>query len=143
MKISTRGRYALRVMIDLVEHTNGEYTPLMDVAKRQEISEKYLESIVAALTKSGLLISLRGKGGGYKLARKPEEYSVGEILHVTEGMLAPLPCVLNDGADCPRAAGCKTISMWKGLYDVIENYLAGVTLASLARDGGEILDYVI
>ena len=85
MKISTRGRYAIRVMLDLAEHNNGEYIPLMDIAKRQEISEKYLESIVSVLSKNGLLMSLRGKGGGYRLAKPPEFYTIGMILHLTEG----------------------------------------------------------
>ncbi len=143
MKISTRGRYALRVMIDLAEHGSTDFIPLMDIAERQEISEKYLESIVSSLSKNGLLLSLRGKGGGYKLARHPEDYSVADILHVTEGALAPIPCVVNDGADCPRACGCKTFRMWKGLYEVMEKYLSGVSLADLVQNGEGTMDYII
>ena len=93
MKISTRGRYAIRVMLDLAEHNTGEYIPLMDIAKRQEISEKYLEAIVASLSKNGFVRSLRGKGGGYQLLRAPEEYTVGSILRLTEGSLAPVACL--------------------------------------------------
>ena len=113
MKISTKGRYAIRVMIDLAEHNTGEYIPLMDIAGRQEISEKYLESIVAVLSKNDLLISLRGKGGGYKLARQPQEYRVGEILRLTEGSFAPVACLEKKPNHCMRAVGCKTLQMWE------------------------------
>ena len=93
MKISTRGRYAIRVMLDLAEHNTGEYIPLMDIAKRQEISEKYLEAIVASLSKNGFVRSLRGKGGGYQLLKDPSEYTIGSILRLTEGSLAPIACL--------------------------------------------------
>ena len=104
MKISTRGRYAIRVMLDLAEHNTGEYIPLMDIAKRQEISEKYLEAIVASLSKNGFVRSLRGKGGGYQLLRAPEEYTVGSILRLTEGSLAPVACLDDHPNQCERAS---------------------------------------
>ncbi|WP_349670235.1 Rrf2 family transcriptional regulator, partial [Lacrimispora sp.] len=103
MKISTKGRYAIRLMIDLAEHNNGEFITLMDIAQRQEISEKYLESIVSILSKNNLLISLRGKGGGYKLAKDPELYTVGSILRLTEGSLAPVSCLEGETNNCNRA----------------------------------------
>lgn len=129
--ISTRGRYALRVMIDIAEQKSGEYVRLDDIAKRQGISEKYLESILVILTRGNLLIGLRGKGGGYKLTRKSEEYTVADIVRLTEGSLAPVTC-LKDGADnCPRQVYCKTYPVWKGLYDLIDDYLVGIKLTDL------------
>lgn len=143
MKISTKGRYAIRVMIDISEHNTGEYIPLMDIAKRQEISEKYLESIVAVLSKNDYLISLRGKGGGYKLARKPEEYTVGEILKLTEGSFAPVACLEKKPNKCEKASQCKTLKMWEGFEKVIEDYFAGITIADLLSDEQIIDNYVI
>lgn len=143
MKISTRGRYAIRVMLDLAEHNTGEYIPLMDIAKRQEISEKYLESIVASLSKSGLVHSLRGKGGGYQLAKAPEEYSIGSILRITEGSLAPVSCLENYPNQCGRVSMCKTIKMWEGLYKLIDDYFNGITLADLMVDTSDVGNYVI
>jgi Rrf2 family iron-sulfur cluster assembly transcriptional regulator len=142
MMISTRGRYALRVMIDLAEHQNGEYIPLRETAERQDISQKYLESIMTALSKAGLVDGAHGKGGGYRLRRAPGDYSAGEILRLTEGSLSPVAC-LEDGAQpCPRAAGCRTLPMWTELDRIIQNYLDGVTLADLMKqDSGG--DYVI
>ena len=128
MKISTRGRYAIRVMLDLAEHNTGEYIPLMDIAKRQEISEKYLEAIVSTLSKNGYVLALRGKGGGYRLAKSPEEYTVGSILKLAEGSLAPVACLDDEPNQCPRAAECKTLKMWEGLYQMIEDYFDGITL---------------
>lgn len=133
MKISTKGRYALRVMIDLAENNNGKYIPLKEIAKRQEISQKYLEGIVAELSKAGLLDALHGKGGGYKLAKDPQDYTVAEILIVEEGDLAPIECLTKDAKQCLRAKECRTLPMWKGLYKVIEDYLQGISLASLAK----------
>ncbi len=101
MKISTKGRYALRVMIDLAEQGDGDYVTLMDIAKRQEISEKYLESIIAVLSKNGLLLSVRGKGGGYKLSKDPSEYTAGDILRLTEGPLTPVACLDEEPNQCP------------------------------------------
>ncbi len=140
MKISTRGRYALRVMIDLAEHNSGEFIPLSDIADRQEISEKYLESIIGILSKSAIVSGRRGKGGGYRLSRSPELYTVGEILRLTEGSLSPVSCV--DGEFCKREENCKTFSMWKGLARVINEYLDGITIADLCG-GSDGFDYII
>lgn len=131
--ISTRGRYALRVMIDIAENSNGNYIRLDEIAQRQDISEKYLESILVLLTRGNLLNGLRGKGGGYKLTKDPENYTVKSILEITEGSLVPVAC-LKEGADkCPREAYCKTLPVWKGLYKVINEYLDGISLADLAQ----------
>lgn len=128
--ISTRGRYALRVMADIAEHGRDGYLPLTDIATRQQISEKYLESILADLTRGNLLIGLRGKGGGYKTVKQPSEYTVGEIVRVTEGSLAPVAC-LKSGVDCPRRAECKTLPIWQGLDRTVAAYLDGITLADV------------
>ncbi len=130
MMISTRGRYALRVMLDLAMNEGGGYVPLDDIAQREGISEKYLENIIVALSRAGLVLALRGKGGGYKLARQPEEYPIGEILQLTEKTLAPVSC-LEEGVDCPHAAACLTLPLWQGLDQVIDDYLMGHTLADL------------
>ncbi|MDE6760981.1 MAG: Rrf2 family transcriptional regulator [Lachnospiraceae bacterium] len=143
MKISTRGRYAIRVMIDLAEHNTGEYIPLMDIAKRQEISEKYLEAIVASLSKNGFLISLRGKRGGYRLAKSPEEYTIGSILKITEGPFTPVACLEQTPNTCERAAHCKTLKMWEGLQNLLEDYFEGITVQDLLNDGPRVDDYVI
>lgn len=134
MKISTRGRYAIRVMLDLAENNTGEYIPLSDIAKRQQISEKYLEAIVAMLVKNKLLTALRGKGGGYKLTKQPDEYNIGEILKVTEGAFAPVACLENTPNQCERVEECRTIKMWEGLKNLIEEYFEGITLSSLLKD---------
>ena len=110
--ISTKGRYAVRVMIDLVEHDNGGYIPLKDVAARQGLSKKYLEIIVKDMVAGGLLMGASGKGGGYKLCRKPEEYSVGEIIELMEGSLATVACLAQGAAPCPRAEECETLPLW-------------------------------
>ena len=142
MLISTKGRYALRVMIDLAEHQADGFVPLKVIAERQEISEKYLESIIKLLVKARLLAGLRGKGGGYKLTKAPEQYTVGSILRLTEESLAPVAC-LEPGADaCARAAECRTLSLWKGLDKVINDYLDGITIADLMHNGNGF-DYVI
>ncbi len=140
--ISTKGRYALRVMVDMAEHAGEGYLPLRDIAQRQEISEKYLESILKTLVKNRLLSGLRGKGGGYRLTRAPEDYTVEEILRLTEDSLAPVACLEEDAEPCPRASHCRTLGLWTGLYGVIEKYLSSVTLADLiaGSDGG---NYVI
>lgn len=129
--ISTRGRYALRVMIDIAENGNGGYIPLDDIAKRQEISEKYLESILVLLTRGGLLQGLRGKGGGYKLTREPCEYTLGSILRLTEGSLAPVACLKEGAAECAKSGRCKTLPVWKELHEVVSGYLDNKTLADL------------
>lgn len=132
--ISTRGRYALRVMIDLAEHAGG-YTPMKEVAARQGISLKYLEQIMPALSKNGLVEGIHGKGGGYRLTRSPEEYTAGEILRVTEGDLAPVACLACGAEPCGRAENCKTIALWRGYQELTNEYFDGVTLASLVGDG--------
>ncbi len=142
MLISTKGRYALRVMIDLAEHRTEGYVPLKEVAERQDISEKYLESIIKLLVKGKLLTGLRGKGGGYRLTKSPEEYSVGAVLRLTEESLAPVACLEGESVSCPRMAECRTLPMWRGLDKVIRDYLDNITVADLtASDSGG--NYVI
>ena len=130
MMISTKGRYALRILTDIAEHQGDGYVPLKESADRQEISEKYLENILASLSRAGLVQALRGKGGGYRLSRTPAEYPIGEILRLTEKSLAPVTCLESDGA-CPRAGECPTYPLWQGLDKVIDDYLTGHTLADL------------
>ena len=142
MLVSTKGRYAMRVMIDLAEHSSGGYIPLRDVAERQEISEKYLESIVVLLSKAGLLEGLRGKGGGYKLTKRPEQYTAGSILKLTEGTMAPVACLEDRANSCPRASECRTLPMWEKLNSQLEQVFEGVTIADLMKkDAGG--DFVI
>lgn len=138
MMVSTRGRYALRVLIDLAEHGNNAYMPLRDIAERQEISEKYLESIISVLTKAGYLEGLRGKGGGYRLTRAPEDYTVGGILKLTEGSLAPVACLGNNANNCARTGECKTLPIWEKFHQITEEYFGGITLRDLTSlaDGG-------
>lgn len=143
MLISTKGRYALRVMADLAEHLSEEYTPLKEIAQRQEISEKYLEAIIKTLVKAKLLTGVRGKGGGYKLTRPPEQYTVGTILRLTEDSLAPVTCLEADANVCPRAAECRTLPVWKGLDQVINDYLDNITVADLIHQCDAGNDYVI
>jgi Rrf2 family protein len=130
MKISTKGRYALRVMIDLAVNSNGNYITLKDIAKRQEISNKYLERIIAMLNKAGFLETARGNTGGYKLSKLPKEYRVGDILRATEGDLVPIYCLTNEG-NCSREQICKTRSFWQGLDDAINEYVDSKTLEDL------------
>ena len=141
MKISTRGRYAIRVMIDLAEHDSINHIPLKDVVLRQEISQKYLESIMNELSKKGLVDGQHGKGGGYKLVKNPEYYTVGEILRATEGDLAPVSCLEDDAKPCPKMYECRTISMWKNLYKLINNYFDGIKLSDLT--GNDKNDHII
>lgn len=143
MKISTRGRYAIRVMLDLAEHDTGQYIPLMDIARRQEISEKYLESIVSVLSKNKFVHALRGKGGGYRLSRHPQEYTMGSILRLTEGSLAPIACLEDNPNLCERAAVCKTLNMWQGFYKLINEYFDNITLEDLLHEGEDGGSYVI
>ncbi len=133
MLVSTKGRYALRVMIELATHEKGEYVPLKTIASAQSISEKYLESIIVVLSKAGLLDGLRGKGGGYRLNRDAKDYSVGEILRLTEGTLAPVACLDGDVNTCSRAKDCKTLPMWEKLNDLICGYLDNVSIKELAN----------
>ncbi len=133
MKISTKGRYALRLMVDLALVAKEEYVSLRDVAWRQGISMKYLEQIVGQLNKAGYLHSVRGPQGGYRLARRPSQYTVGEILRVTEGSIAPVSCLETVPNPCPRAATCRTLPMWEGLYRTIAGYLDGITLEDVCN----------
>ena len=142
MMVSTKGRYALRVMLDLAENQTDGYIPLRDIAKRQEISEKYLETILPALIRNNFLEGLRGKGGGYRLAREPESYTVGSILKLLENSLAPVSCLECDQNQCSRAADCKTLPLWEKLYKMVDDYFEGITLADLCRDR-EQMDFVI
>lgn len=132
MKISTKGRYATRVMLDLAENENGSYISLKEIAERREISVKYLEQIVSLLSKCGYVISSRGSSGGYRLTKKPEEYTIGDILRAAEGSLAPVFCVEGD-FQCDRKETCHTCSFWKGLYAAVNQYIDSVTLADLMK----------
>ena len=133
MIVSTKGRYALRVMIDLAEHRSEKYVPLKEVAARQEISEKYLENILKVLVQNGFLEGLRGKGGGYRLSKPAKEYTAFEVLSLTEGTLAPVTC-LERGQQCENAVNCRTLPLWQGLDQVIAAYLCSYTLADLTRE---------
>ena len=144
MKISTKGRYALRIMLDLALHNSGELVPLKDIAKRQGITLKYMEQIISPLSKAGFVQSLRGSSGGYRLSRQPSEYTVGSILRVLEGPLAPTGCLSQEINDCPRADTCETLGFWKGLNEVINNYVDSVTLEDLMnQELTRLNDYVI
>ena len=143
MIVSTKGRYALRVMIDLAEHQAERYVPLKEVAARQDISEKYLENILKVLVQNGFLEGLRGKGGGDRLTRSPDQYTVAEILLLTEGSLAPVSCLSPGAPVCERMANCRTYNMWKGLNDLIANYFGNITIADLAAPEQAGNDYVI
>lgn len=132
--ISTRGRYALRVMLDIAEQEQGCYTRLDEIARRQGISEKYLESILASLTKEGLLLGVRGKGGGYKLTKPITDYTVGSILRATEGSLAPVACLKENASPCEKRGECRTLPVWVGLNQTVNAYLDGVTLESLLQN---------
>ena len=129
MIVSTRGRYALRVMIDLAEQNADTYVPLKDIVQRQKISQKYVEAIMTLLSKNGFVTALHGKGGGYKLNRKPEEYKIGEILRLTEGTLAPVACLESNAESCPRAAECRTLPLWRELDNRVSGFLDSVSLA--------------
>ena len=131
--ISTRGRYAIRVMIDLAENDNGNYIPLKDIAARQGLSKKYLEIIVKDLVSGGLLTGASGKGGGYKLCRKPEEYSVGEILELMEGSLATVACLMDGAVPCPRAAECETLPLWAEYDKMTHDFFYGKHLSDLIK----------
>ena len=131
MKISTKGRYALRMLIDLAEHRNGGFVALKDIAERQNISKKYLEQIIPILNNSDVLKTNRGSQGGYMLSRTPDKYTVGEILRLTEGSLAPVSCLEKDPVECERCGECATLPVWQGLYKVINEYLDGITLQDI------------
>ena len=129
MKISTKGRYALKVMIDLAKHNNGDFIPLTEIAKREQISNKYLEQIVAMLNKAGYLETLRGNNGGYKLAKAPNEYKIGDILRATEGDIAPIACIREE--KCVQSQNCSTYKFWDGLDKVINDYIDSKTLEDM------------
>ena len=131
MKISTKGRYALRLMLDLALNNTGEYIPLKSVSERQEISVKYLEQIITTLVKAGFVKGLRGSKGGYKLAKEPDEYTVGMILRLTEGSLAPVASLDEEVNTCDRCDDCITLELWKQLYSAINNVVDNITLADL------------
>lgn len=140
--ISTRGRYSIRILLDLAEHSGGKYIPMKEVAKRQDISLKYIEKIMPLLREGGLLDSSHGIGGGYRLAKAPENITLWEILTLAEGDMAPVACLGRGAAVCPRAADCKTLIVWKGYYELTEKYFKGITLADLVgTENGN--DYII
>ena len=133
MRVSTKGRYALRMLVDLAEHHNDGYIALKDIANRQAVSKKYLEQIVPVLNKTNILQTNRGFLGGYRLAVSPDECTVGEIIRLTEGSLAPLACVDDEAVNCERAQDCSTLFVWQGLKDVVENYLDSITLQDIVE----------
>ena len=135
MKISTKGRYALRMMIDIAEHSADGWVPIKDISERQGISLKYLEQIVTTLTRTGLLRSGRGSSGGYMLTKAPDQYTIGEILRVIEGKLAPVACLGDEINQCERNTYCKTLSFWTGLYKLIDDYVDSVTLQDVIKIG--------
>ena len=139
MLVSTKGRYALRVLVDLARHQGEGRVPLKEVAERQGISEKYLENILAVLVRSDMLSGMRGKGGGYRLTRAPESYTVGEVLRLTEGTIAPVSCLENDCETCERVQGCPTHPLWMELDRRISGSLDTVTVADLCLVEGKHL----
>ena len=137
LKISTKGRYALRLMLDLALCEKGKYIALKDISQRQDISVKYLEQIISVLSRAGFVRSVRGSGGAYMLARDPEEYTVGMILRLTEGSLAPVACLEYEPNDCPRAESCVTLGVWEKLYKAINDVVDNITLADLAEQSNK------
>ena len=135
--ISTRGRYAIRVMIDLAENENGKYIPLKDIAARQGISKKYLEIIVKEMVAGGLLVGASGKGGGYKLVRKPEDYPIGEIIELMEGTLAAVACLEEGSQPCPRASACQTLPLWEEYDRLTHEYFYSKRLSDLIKTTGK------
>ena len=131
--ISTKGRYAIRVLLDLAENDNGSYIPLKDVAERQEISKKYLEIIVKDMVNGGLLIGASGKGGGYKLLHSPDEYNIGEVLELMEGPLSPVVCLADKGFDCPRRKKCQTLPLWEEYDNMVHDFFYGKHLSDLMK----------
>ena len=129
--ISTKGRYAIRILLDLAEHNNGGYIPMKEVSARQEISLKYIEKIMPSLKSAGLIDSVHGIGGGYRLTRAPEQYSLWEILKIAEGDLAPVACLQENAPACHRASECRTLSAWEGYYEMTRSYFSGISLADL------------
>ena len=129
--ISTKGRYSIRILLDLAEHCSGGYIPMKEVAARQEISLKYVERILPPLKAAGLIDSTHGIGGGYRLTREPEQYTLWEILSLAEGDLAPVSCLSENATPCERVAECQTLSVWRGYYNLTKQYFSGITLADL------------
>ena len=138
MIVSTKGRYALRVMLCLAQRGGDDYIPLKEIAEAEDISQKYLESIMTILSEAAFLDAVHGKGGGYRLNRRPEEYTVGSILRLTEGSLAPVSCTTQGAAACSRSTCCQTLPMWEKLEKMINDFFEGITLADLLKDGGAI-----
>ena len=138
MIVSTKGRYALRVMLCLAQRGDDAYIPLKEIAEAEDISQKYLESIMTILSKAGFLDAVHGKGGGYRLNRKPGEYTVGSILRLTEGSLAPVSCTTQGAAACSRSSCCQTLPMWERLEKLINDFFEEITLEDLLRDGGAL-----
>lgn len=134
MKISTKGRYALRLMIDLAQHSQGEYVSLRAISERQDISVKYLEQIISQLCKVGFVKSVRGPQGGYKLVKEADQYRVGDILRITEGNLVPVACLEEAHSQCPRQERCVTKEFWQGLYQTVNEYIDCYTLADLVKE---------
>lgn len=145
MQISTKGRYALRMLIDLAEHRNSGYISLKEIAERQQVSKKYLEQIIPVFNKTDFLRAIRGSQGGYMLAKTPDKYTVGEILRMTEGSLSPVDCVDQDPIECERSADCPTLPIWKGLSKAINDYLDSITLQDILdrKHERDIDNYVI
>lgn len=137
MRISTKGRYALRMLLDLAEHRDSGFIALKEVAERQSISKKYLEQIIPVFSKSGILLTSRGVQGGYRLAETPDRYTVGEILRMTEGSLSPLVCAEQETAECERSGKCAMLPVWQGLTRVISEYLDGITLQDILNQQKE------
>ena len=140
--ISTKGRYSIRILLDLAEHASGGYIPMKEVAARQDISLKYIERILPPLKAAGLIASTHGIGGGYRLTREPEDYTLWDILRVAEGDMAPVACLQAGAAPCSRAAECRTLPVWQGYYRVTEEYFSGITLADLMNTP-QVDNYVI
>ena len=138
MIVSTKGRYALRVMVSFAQRDRDAYIPLKEIAEEEGISQKYLESIMTVLSKAGFVDAVHGKGGGYRLNRKPEEYTVGSILKLTEGGLTAVSCTSQGASACSRTSCCQTLPMWERLDKMINEFFEGITLADLLRDGGAI-----
>ena len=138
MIVSTKGRYALRVMLCFAQRGGEDYVPLKEIAEAEGISQKYLESIMTILSKAGFVDAVHGKGGGYRLNRRPEDYTVGSILKLTEGSLAAVSCTTQGAAACSRATCCQTLPMWERLEKMIDEFFEGITLADLLRSGGAI-----
>lgn len=133
MLISTRGRYALRVLIDLAEHNDRDYIPMKEIAARQEISLKYLERIIPVLSKNGFIEGIQGKGGGYRLVKEPNECKIGDVLRLTEGGLAPVSCLKADAKPCAKQSECRTFPLWHDLYRLVGDYLDSKTLADIIK----------